>query len=330
MANDLEEIKQLIEIYSRADEHFPLLVQQMRRLATISKYSIGTKIPKGIELYRATSHHDYLPGLITDIGCPPKNATSAYGRASTPQNPIFYSCSDKEGCLRELRINQGKIVILSKWITQSDMILHAIGYSESVFKKLGSQRSKDLHLDDEFLKSGSAQEFEVWNFFGDMFTNTHPESYRITAAITQLLLSGDFSGIRYPSLAKNGNVDNIALTPEFATNNLLLQSAEAILITKDGLSDESRIEGRAVAQLASHAGGKLEWDTIGTNEAELKPNETAKFFLKPGEIKRIYGSGEITINGIIYHIEPGYSISHENEELVMKDFRGKRIEPKSK
>jgi hypothetical protein len=325
MADGFVEILERIRQLEILDDSYSELLKAMQALAKLAPMSVASVHHAGVKLYRSTTHHRVVPERIEDIWYPPAEAVTEFGRANRPRAPIFYCCSDPTGAFLEAQAKVGNYAAFATWETTTDMILHHIGYSDSVMARAGIDRELlqvDRNLNERLRRDGLA---EIRDFFSMAFTAPHHNLYRTTAAIAELFLSGDrISGIKYPSVAKHARVDNLALRPEFVRSGLALSGAVVVRI--DEVSQQG-MEGTEIARLASKRDGTLIWDYAGDSETTLKPGETVAMVVQPGETKRILSAGRLDIDGNPYDVFPGYSIELVDGKFVVFDLKRERVDP---
>jgi hypothetical protein len=167
---------------------------------------------------------------------------------------------------------------------------------------------------------------KVHDYLALAFTDPGTAKYALTTAIAEVHLRGDyFAGILYPSVAKSGNADNLALLPAFAAAALRLASAQVVRTESIG---GGGVEGTYLCDLQSvEPDGTLIW-TWREPGVGLAPGETRA--VKPGDvIGPVQSSGDIEIGGQAYHIEPGYTIEITYEPgAVVRNARGEVVPPK--
>ncbi len=179
------------------------------------------------------------------------------GRANRENSPVFY-CSDvKEIVFYELNVSEGAEFILSNWQNTATLIVSNIGYTESVFKGMGSTRicpkwgkredgidtfSLDLLSEEEMaakLKkiSDSDPHFEIRAFYNNEFMREDKSFYKLTTAIAEQHLGEiqdsalRFGGIIYPTVRMAANGDNVAILPWYVDRHLVFKGASHIKVT---------------------------------------------------------------------------------------------------
>jgi RES domain-containing protein len=303
---------------------FAKLVEQMHRLAAVAPMSIGASVDPGTTLYRRTNHHISVPTRIEELWYPPADRIRGFGRANSPGVSIFYCCSAPTGAFKELRIEIGQYAVLSEWTNIQKMILHEIGYSDKVLRRAGATRSlQRRHA--KFARSLTPDVRRIRDFLELSFTEPTAKHYRITAAIAQMFLAADdIAGIMYPAVAKNADVDNLALLPEFVHSGLKLTNAQVLEVDTITRGD---FLGNVIARLQSAENGTLVWDYTGSKSTTIPAHSVIAKLMHSGEKMRATGPGKIWIDGRTYDLEPGYSIQLVNNQVVVRDLQGSIVSP---
>ncbi len=179
----------------------------------------------GVSLYRGIKWHD-KPLLFSNISYPPKDFAKA-GRANRDGNPIFYCTGDKVSVFKELGIQPGDRLVLSRWVCTKDIMLNQVGFTDEAFKMLNSDRSHPEAL----LTTNHAVRLAPTNilkhnalarWFCQRISDDTSEIYKLTMAITEIQLEGSlFSGLIYPTISRSANSENFALKPNTIDNKEL-------------------------------------------------------------------------------------------------------------
>jgi hypothetical protein len=205
------------------------------------------------------------------------------------------------------------------------MILHDVGYSAEALRRASSSRPlPDRHA--KFLNEKlSTEERQVREFLSLAFTDPTDKQYRITAAIAEMLLAGDgIAGLMFPAVAKNANVDNLALLPGFVNSSLKLVEANVVLV--DHVTTEG-IQGEVVARLDSVRDGNLVWEYPGSSTTAVPPYSSVLTQIFPGERKRLTTGGKLRINGKNYEVQAGYSIELIDDQILVLNLQGSVVQP---
>jgi hypothetical protein len=319
-ANILQRIRQL----QSSDDTYPELLKQMHGLAALAPISVASIHDPGVKLFRSTAHHRTVPARIEEIWYPPAEILTTFGRANRPGSPVFYCCSDPTGSFLEARAQVGDYATFATWETITEMIVHHVGYSDAVMVRAGIARDL-LEVDRELHKRLEGEGVAaIREFLSLSFTDPQPSHYRVTAAIAEMFMAADtIAGIKYPSIAKNARVDNLALLPEFVRAGVRL--AEASVVRVEKMSQES-MEGKVIARLAAERAGDLSWRYEG-DSTSLEPGKSVSMLLKPGDSKRIVSAGRMSVNGQTYDVLPGYSIELRDGNFVVLDLKSRVVDP---
>lgn len=225
---DLTKIE-LSDLDNLIDEQFHLI-----------PFTLGN-INKGKELIRARVNENNKQFTnIRELGMPPIEKITKYGRANSPKERIFYSSQNRKlACgevLQDLKylsnpVTETRIVTISVWEIISNLNLATIYYSPEVIKyrkdvenfKKGNQdlMNKTSKLNENTIKTNDL----ITEFFCDEFAKDnikHTDEYKFSVLYTNRLREGNqfiapefakhkFDGILYPSVAMKYKGDNIAL-----------------------------------------------------------------------------------------------------------------------
>ncbi len=324
MPNHIEVAIAEIEHNSNTGISFDELVKLVSKLIALAPISIGSIHEPGVKLYRGTKHHVSVPIRIEDIWFPPVKHVREFGRANRPGAPLFYCCSDPNGAFREIGANIGNFAVLATWVTTKRMILHDLGFSQQVLDRAGSRRKLPEHH-QHFNEQLDEKTRAVRDFIARSFTDPTSHNYQLTAAIAHVFLAGDdISGIMYPSVAKQANVDNLAIMPEFVQSCMKLE--EALAVRVDQISTDGSIGGNIVARLKSADNGDLRWNFTGDSETTIPPFKGVAMWINPGERKVFTSASEIRINGRTYRVAPGDAIELVNGEVCVRNVQGHLVE----
>lgn len=325
MHDEVSQILGRIKALGTKDENFEDLVTEMHRLAALAPVSMGTVAAPGTKLYRGTNHHVNVPSRIEEIWFPPPERIRSFGRANRPGASMFYCCSDPNGAFREIDVKLGTYAVLATWETVERLVVHDVGYSAEVLKRAGAKRPLPEHHAQFDAERLTPETREVRQFLSLAFTDPTTNNYRVTAAIADMLLACDgIGGIMYPTVAKSGDVDNLALFPEFVRSGLKLVEASAVDI--DEVTAEG-IGGSVIARLFAVKDGNLHWEYTGSRSTDVPPDSAVLMRILPGERKRITTPGQLQINGGTYEMLPGYSIELIENEVVIRDLQARLVAP---
>jgi hypothetical protein len=294
-------------------------VNKIHRLLKVVPISLASKFDKGVSLYRTTNHHSFVPLRVDELWFPPAEFASI-NRANRKGKSMFYCSSDPSCTFLELGIELGQLAVHSKWLTEDTMILHDLGYIQKNFDRAGANRAVPS-INQSFEQSNLTS---IHEFIHLAFTDPTPNRYPLTAAIAEVFMQGDeFSGIRYPAIKKDANVDNVALLPDFVRKYLKLDSAQVVKVDEINKNDKS-IGGEVIADLSkTDSDGSLHW-TYRTKGNTLRPGESKAVGVG---IHTMQTDGEVLLGGVKYKVKAGYTIQVPIEgPITIRDFQGRQID----
>jgi hypothetical protein len=323
MAVDLAVFEQIRENISTLD------VDEIKSLLGPKKigYSLTSPIyDPGVYLYRARklgrSFNKQSGIRKSDISYPP-STVSAAGRVNRAGQSIFYASTGKEPVFFELPgLQSGDELILGFWKTTEKLAVSNIGYTQSVFDRLGASRAcpvwtrtsdsraeivvPPMEEKPNFQILPDAENSALFRAFGEYFSlpigpETH-DLYKFTTAIGEMHLGeivgidAQFGGIIYPSTRMLANGDNIALLPWFVDNHLSFR--KALHIRVDGRGENKFSISTLDAANGFNEDGTLRW--LGRNLCwTLAPGQTGHFLGTAGRDE--YGDYETGLDGLPVH-----------------------------
>lgn len=216
----------------------------------------------GQKVYRAVKWAE-KPSYVHQLSYPPAERVSKYGRVNRPGQPIFYGSIGWNAPLFELRLKPGDQIALSRWAITSKLVVNNIGFTESAFQRLQSDRNAKQSWRRQDQSGSSPSNRLRENYFGAEFTQDVPDhethKYKISAIIADILLSDihdddkiddtlslGMAGLLYPAVALLGHSDNLALKPEIVDKYLRIEQVEYIRI------DSTEIDGKYVTFHNTH------------------------------------------------------------------------------
>jgi len=197
----------------------------------------------GMLVYRARKVDVKRPAFRSEIGAPPSSKNRANQRCNQGEQPLFYCCSDRSAPFFELHAREGDLMVLSTWKTTKPLLANHIGFTQSALTSLGSARECPKWGGDSQTTTQTELNQKIEHFLAEKFTKDvqagEEDLYKLTIAMTDHLIPGEmFGGLIYPTIPMNGNGDNLALKPGFASDGLSLIRAEFLVI--------KRLEGRTM------------------------------------------------------------------------------------
>jgi hypothetical protein len=224
----------------------------------------------------------------------------------------------------------GSYAVLATWLTTRQMILHELGFTSHAFRRAGSKRQLEEDR-EQFNNDLTPEEKLVREYVSLAFTEPTDRKYNLTAAIAEVYLRGQtisgqsFSGIIYPAVRLGGEVDNLALLPEFVETGLRLEDAKVVQIheiTRDPL----QVNGEILCDLErAEPDGALRWRPHQSSGTSVPSGGHAS--IPPGYTTTTHGPCDIEYGGKHYHLEPGYSFESTLDGLIVRDLQGNIIDP---
>lgn len=219
-------------------------------------------INPGQKVYRAVKWAE-RPSYVHQISYPPAERVSKYGRVNRPGQPIFYGSIGWNAPLFELRLKPGDQIALSRWAITRKLVVNNIGYTDSVFQRLQSDRNAKQSWRPRGRSESSPSNRLRESFFSTEFTqevsDDETHKYKISAGIADILLhdihdddktddtlSIGMAGLLYPAIALLGHSDNLALKPEIVDKHLQIEQVEFVRI------DSTEVDGKYVTFHNTH------------------------------------------------------------------------------
>ena len=297
-----DEMRMIIRDLNRMDldrAEFDEITERIQRLIIgFATPVVAISVPSELRLYRARKNpREGKPDKVDQLGAPRPEFVTSYQRCNKPGSPMFY-CSKLPGAvLLELDVHLGDVIYISQWSVERPFIFNA-GFT-----------------DPDRLKSTRPNQDTIATFFETKFCQpiheTYSNQYKITAAITQVLTSGNINGleeqshhfraaapdgiggIAYSSVADVGRPLNLAIRPHVVDRCLALNFVEEWVITDvaaQGISFERKDFTADFGDGLIHWTGKpIHWNLKGpqvvTATAELNGwvvRDETNQIIKPG------------------------------------------------
>lgn len=208
---------------------------------------IGFNIPQGVYIYRLRPSEKKPFSNKSEISFNPN--CDIYGRANTPNNPMFYGSFATPDMQNPILTNTAEIIhvfangnreiendsvefTFGKWQIKKPLPVFPMIFDESHLLK--NEIFRPLY--DSYMKANqrNTRNKEIIKFITQEFSKVKINSnsdYKISAAFTDLLLrnyKGKIEAIIYPSIRADGEGFNIAMTPDFVENYLDLHSVATL------------------------------------------------------------------------------------------------------
>jgi RES domain len=172
------------------------------------------------------------PKSVADISYPPKHA-SRLNRANAEGEQVFYASAGLPPSFVECRLAQGQNVVCGEWQNTAKMTLQEIGLSD------GPDASG------------------IERLYHEIFTSPDPEIYPYSARVAHHLMSGNISGLLYPSIAAQNKSHNLAIKAEFVEPGLRFINASFYHIKE--VKDKHQYEVDELDFATPGSGAVLEW-----------------------------------------------------------------------
>ena len=192
------------------------------------KYEAST-----LRIYRARAWPGTdRPKSVADISYPPKHA-SRLNRANAEGEQVFYASAGLPPSFVECRLEQGQNVVCGEWRNTALIVLQEVGISEI------------------------SESYGIEQLYLDIFTSPDSAIYPYSSRVAHHLMSGDISGLLYPSIAAQNKSHNLAIRAEFVDSALRFANASFFHI-KD-VKDKHQFQVDELDFATSDSAGLLEW-----------------------------------------------------------------------
>lgn len=266
----------------------------------------------GQVLYRGISWSE-KPQFRTQLSYPPCEAIKTLQRVNRQHKPMFYCSASREAPIFELGLKPGNYLAISKWLVNQRILVSNIGYSDEVFRKLGSARQASPWWQFDLPQTRLTANSLIANFMASEFARVvnpgEEHLYKLPIAIAEKLYldtlhpdpvdskidgMNQIGGIVYPSISMRANSDNVALVPEFVDRFVSLEAVEWIRIDKELHDFKFQVTNLDFANSFS-SDGQIEWK-----------GRRANWFIGPGR---------------------QVCVSVEHGKYIVRDEQGNIIEP---
>jgi len=186
----------------------------------------------------------------------------ALGRANRDGSPVFYGATFRSVVFFEVPNTVGDQLLVSRWRTVKPLLVNHLGYTATVFERLGSGRDKPGWDGENDPLQGHETSRHVLEQFGQLFASQDTAMYKLTAALAEFFMRPPLEGLIYPTIAMNANADNVALKPEWVDSGLEFVGVELVRIDAvRGLKRDITVLDYATAG----DDGVLDWKGRGPN-----------------------------------------------------------------
>jgi len=215
----------------------------------------------GIYLYRSRIVSE-KPEYLHELTYPPAKYVTDYGRANDIGQSMFYGSISRNVPYFEMGATAGDKLVMSVWKTNSKLLLNHIGFTETIFKMLRSNRNLDsIYPFVKGMHNFNDLNELAYNYLAAAFSRKISKDekylYKVSVAISKKLLMGDLiPGILYPTIAMSGNSDNIVLKPSYVDEHLEFIAVEYIEVTE---AVDMKYHSRPLDAANEIVGKKIQW-----------------------------------------------------------------------
>ncbi len=205
---------------------------------------------------------------------------------------MFYLNSLRNAVFFELRPAAGDYLAMGHWEVIDKLFMFPVGYSQSVFRQIKSNRSMPTFGPDFDPRLQDHRNILLEDFFAEQFTKEVPREepwqFKISAAIAESRLSlQEADGVMYPIVAMRANSDNFALRPS-ADRKLTLKMAEFVRV--DAV-EEFSFKVTVLDTSTEFPNGKISWK--GKPKWTLKSGEMLKVVVEDGRFRAYDMDGNV-------------------------------------
>jgi len=241
---EYEDIKVLI---AESIRHVPVALAKLKKHVAIDRVRLNKDIP----FFKTQKELTY----ITDEEVISKYLTE-FGRANKPHQALFYGAltSDKIQenrmtayaetstliCDTELVNLEGELFTLSRWITNQELIVPEIVFSEeAIVANPQTAASFQMHLKalmEEPMRELALRQLQLFSQEFARKARSHHD-YKIAVAYADLLMTqGNHPGILYPSVKTGFQGQNLVLRPDIVDKHLILSNVSTHRLHKNKMS----------------------------------------------------------------------------------------------
>ena len=241
---DYNDIKTLIEESIR---HIPIALAKLHKNAIIDR----VRLNKETTFFNSQTELSYIKDEEVISKCLTK-----FGRANKPHQPLFYgaltSAKIKENRMtafvetstkikdNELIDLEGELFTLSRWITNKELIVPEIVFSEDAIRaNPQTEQSFKIHYQafmEEPMRELALRQLQLFSQEFARKARTHHD-YKIAVAYADLLMSkGNYPGIIYPSVQTAYQGQNLVLRPDIVDKHVILSKVSTHRLHKNKMN----------------------------------------------------------------------------------------------
>ena len=281
----------------------------------------------GVYLYRSRVC-SAKPEHVRELSYPPKEYVRSYGRANDMGQSMFYGGISKNIPFFEIGAKLGDNITMSVWRTKSNLVLNHIGFTEEIFKLLGSNREWDAIY--PFVKDTnnfSDLNAFVYNYLAAEFSKQVPKHepylYKPSIAIANKLLMGEvLQGILYPAMAMAGNADNLVLKPSYVDTHMEFVAVEYLEVT---YAEGMQYRYEALDSATEILDGRIRWSgkglawTLRGNQSIAMTAEGGDWIGRDDQGQRLDPKSIQALNNTATALEKKFLNDFEHAVKVSKD-----------
>jgi len=293
--SDINQINNAIEQLSTIDiknatiEQLQAYFQQI-----INGYSVAAiNFNPGLLLYRGILFSE-KPSLYENIIYPPKDKAKL-NRASIEGKQMFYAASSKKTVFYELDVKPGDKLILSRWVTNNNLLFNNVGYTKSNFEELSSSRLPFEYNDPHNNETNELIANYLAKSFCQPISEIDNHLYKRTIAIAKIHLNqvndNKFSGLFYPTVRLHAEEDNFAIDKETIDKGLLDVEGIEFIEVLDKL--ENRYKYRIIDIADNIKNGNINWKNLNKHWSVYDDSDELVFVEESGHIIAYNSNGDI-------------------------------------
>jgi hypothetical protein len=237
-------------------------------------YQVYSSIPEELSVHRVRRlENKKWFEFKDDLGPPTPEQTIIYGRCHQPKHPLCYCSLYEDTALAEVNAELGEDYAISTFTMPKDIRLIPVGELD-YFRRtgrtyIGHETPQSAKPYEEALRENDWRVAALIDaFLADEFIKpaTTQTDYKITSALSDVLLNGDLSprtpidALIYPSVAFREGM-NFAVLPEPYKSKMKLVEAETKIIRITDVLGYGIFAWRVLATLRSvNPDGSLSWE----------------------------------------------------------------------
>lgn len=271
---NLEDVKKIIECLHKDNpdrlsyEQIRTYISQLAQEGVYQSYSMPSDLL--IHRVRQLKRNKWFTSQ-DDLGPPPPDKTTVYGRCHQPKNPLCYYSLYEDIALAEIRALAGRQYVISTFLMPKGTVVIPVGELDCVRRTgqtyIGHEtpRATKPYLDALNEENGIVAAL-IDAFLADQFMKPRSSAhYMITSALSDVLLNGDLGprtpidALVYPSVVFRGGM-NFAASPAVHKTKMKLVEAETRIVQINHVLGYGIFDCRTLAKLkAIDSSERLVW-----------------------------------------------------------------------